>query len=53
MDEENYFDELLNHLSSEQKDNLYNVLEDFKANNALRPKANELLYLMLRDIAES
>jgi len=50
---DNYFDELLNHLSSEQKDNLYFALEDFQKDNALRPIANDLLELMLRDIAES
>lgn len=48
----NYFDDLLNHLTSEEKDALYNLLEDFKS-NVQNQSSERLLELMLKDIAES
>jgi hypothetical protein len=50
---ENYFDDLLNYLTSEQKDSLYFLLEGFVKSNTITPKGVVLLESMLKDICES
>lgn len=50
---ENYFDDLLNHLTSEQKDDLYFLLEKFMHSNTITQKGVVLLEKMLKDICES